>query len=289
MITIGTCPCSWGVWYPKHEHQPHWQDFASEAQQAGYTVTELGPFGYLPTDLDRLQSILQAHNLTVCSTAAVASLSKPDSLDDLWQEIQQVGPILQSLGASWYVLMDESADYPTKEARNIDNDLWDHMIKTVHEIAHYVHDHYGLNFAFHPHVGTCVETEPQIIRFMNDTDEKLVHLCFDTGHHAYTGADPIAFIEKHHHRIGYYHFKNVDAKIRQKVIDENLSDDEAFELGVMCRLRNGFIDYPKVIDTIKATGFSGYCIIEQDTYPDVEKKSQSIAIDNLKFIKELGL
>ncbi len=289
MITLGTCPCSWGVWYPKHEDQPDWQVFLAEAQQSGYTITELGPFGYLPTDLEHLKSELKKHNLSVCSTAAVASLSKPETFDALWQEIKQVGPILKSLGAAWYILMDESAEYPTKEARNISDPLWDNMIKTIHEIAQYVHEHYGLKFAFHPHVGTCVETEQQVIRFMNDTDEKLIQLCFDTGHHAYTGADPIAFIEQYHHRIGYYHFKNVDAQIRQKVIDENLSDDEAFELGVMCRLRDGHINYKKVIDTIKATGFSGYCIIEQDTHPDIDRKSKAIAIDNLNFIKELGL
>ncbi len=288
-IKIGTCPCSWGVWYPKNDRQPDWQDFVKEAKEAKYTITELGPYGYLPSDLDELQSVLAENNLEVCSTAAVASLSHKDCLKALMEEAKQVGPLLKSLGATWYVLMDESADYATKEARNIDDATWKNMIKAVHEIASFVKENYGLDFAFHPHVGTCVETEEQILRFMKDTDEKFIHLCFDIGHHAYTGADPIEFIQKYHHRIGYYHLKNVSQEIRQKVIDENLSDDEAFELGVMCKLRDGFVDYQKVIDAIKKTGFSGYCIIEQDVYPAPPGVAMPIAIDNLKFIQELGL
>ncbi len=288
-IKIGTCPCSWGVWYPKDDRQPDWQDFVKEAKEAQYTITELGPYGYLPTDLTVLQNILKENNLEICSMAAVASLSHKNGLKLLMKEVKQVGPLLQSLGASWYILMDESADYATKEARHVDDAVWKNMIETVHEVAAFVKENYGLNFAFHPHVGTCVETEEQILRFMKDTDEKLIHLCFDIAHHAYTGADPIEFIQAYHHRIGYYHLKNVSADIRQKVRDEDLSDDEAFELGVMCKLRDGFVDYQQVIDVIKQTGFKGYCIIEQDIYPAPAGVAMLIAVDNLKFIQQLGL
>ncbi|MFV0431057.1 MAG: sugar phosphate isomerase/epimerase family protein [Alphaproteobacteria bacterium] len=288
-ITIGTCPCSWGVWYPKDDKQPDWQDYIKELTLAKYHTTELGPYGYLPKDPKALQKLLNDNNLKVCSTAAVASLSQKDCLDNILAELKNVGPLLKELGASWYVLMDESADYPNVKARSIDNARWNYMIEVINKVAQLVKEEYGLNFAFHPHVGTCVETQEQILRFMKDTNPKLVHLCFDIGHHAYTGADPIAFIKEHHSRIGYYHLKNVDAAIRQKVKDENLTDDEAFEMGVMCKLRDGSVDYKEIIKVIHATGFSGYCIIEQDLYPAPKGIALPIAIDNLKFIEELGL
>lgn len=288
-IEIGTCPCSWGVWYPKDEQQPDWQDYVKEMHEAKYTVTELGPYGYLPKELDILKKLTKDYSFKICSTAAVASLSQKSVLDDILAELKDVGPLLQELGAKWYILMDESADYLDVESRSVKPEIWAHMIKTVNYIARFVKEEYGLNFAFHPHIGTCVETEEQILRFMKDTNPDFVHLCFDIGHHAYTGADPVAFIEQYHSRIGYYHLKNVNAQIRQKVTDENLSDDEAFELGVMCKLRDGFVDYKRIIEAIHKTDFSGYCIIEQDVYPAPKGVAKPIAIDNLKFINELGL
>lgn len=289
MIEIGTCPCSWGVWYPQDSKQPDWQDYIKEVAEAQYHITELGPYGYLPKDPQQLKAILTEYSLHICSTAAVASLSHKDCLQHILNELKNVGPLLKELGASWYILMDKSADYSTVEARSVSPDIWNNMINTINEIAHIVKTEYGLNFAFHPHVGTCVETETQINRFLKETDPQFVHLCFDIGHHAYTGADPIEFIQKNHHRIGYYHLKNVSATIRKKVKDENLTDDEAFELGVMCKLRDGFVDYKKVIDAIHQTQFSGYCIVEQDIYPAPKGVALPIAIDSRQFVEELGL
>ena len=45
---------------------------------------------------------------------------------------------------------------------------------------------------------------------LEDTPAETVGLCFDFGHHAYTGADAIAFMKRYADRIPYYHFKNVD-------------------------------------------------------------------------------
>ena len=48
-LRLGTAPDSWGVWFPDDPHQVPWHQFLDEAAAAGYTLVELGPFGYLPT------------------------------------------------------------------------------------------------------------------------------------------------------------------------------------------------------------------------------------------------
>lgn len=51
-IKVGSCPDSWGVWFPHHEKQTPWERCLKEMHEAGYAGTELGPTGYLPTDYD---------------------------------------------------------------------------------------------------------------------------------------------------------------------------------------------------------------------------------------------
>ena len=50
-LHLGTAPDSWGVWMPSGDPlQTPWQRYLDEVQEAGYRYSELGPFGYLPTD-----------------------------------------------------------------------------------------------------------------------------------------------------------------------------------------------------------------------------------------------
>ena len=51
-IKIGSAPDSWGVWFPSDSKQTPWNRFLDEIVEAGYEWIELGPYGYLPTDLE---------------------------------------------------------------------------------------------------------------------------------------------------------------------------------------------------------------------------------------------
>ena len=49
-VRIGTGPDSWGVWFADDPEQIPWKTYLDEVVSAGYTWTELGPYGYLPPD-----------------------------------------------------------------------------------------------------------------------------------------------------------------------------------------------------------------------------------------------
>ena len=102
-------------------------------------------------------------------------------------------------------------------ASKLDPAGWQRLIDTTHRIADLLRDRYGVKLLFHPHAETYVEYEDQIERFLQDTDPARVGLCFDTGHHAYRGGDPVAFMRKHHDRIPYLHLKSVDPDVQRKV------------------------------------------------------------------------
>src|ERR1039457_7712368 len=69
-ITIGTAPDSWGVWFPSDPKQTPWHRFLDEVVEAGFEWIELGPYGYLPTDIEVLRHELNRRRLKVSGTFA---------------------------------------------------------------------------------------------------------------------------------------------------------------------------------------------------------------------------
>ena len=49
-VRLGSAPAAWGVSFASDPKQTPWTRYLDEVAEAGYTWTELGPYGYLPTD-----------------------------------------------------------------------------------------------------------------------------------------------------------------------------------------------------------------------------------------------
>ena len=75
-IRLGSAPDSWGVWFPSDPKQIPWQRFLDEIAEAGYEWTELGPYGYLPTDLPTLRAELARRGLKVTAAFAMGHLEE---------------------------------------------------------------------------------------------------------------------------------------------------------------------------------------------------------------------
>ena len=75
-LSLGTAPDSWGVWFPRDDHQVGWEQYLDEVALAGYLYTELGPQGFLPQDPGQLRDELAKRNLTVTGGTVFAGLHK---------------------------------------------------------------------------------------------------------------------------------------------------------------------------------------------------------------------
>ena len=84
-VKIGSAPDSWGVWFPNDTKQTPWQRYLDEVVQAGYEWTELGPYGYLPTDVPTLRRELERRGLKVSASVVMANLEEPSS----WREVER--------------------------------------------------------------------------------------------------------------------------------------------------------------------------------------------------------
>ncbi len=292
-IQIGSAPDSWGVWFPSDPKQIPWQRFLDEIALAGYEWTELGPYGYLPTELPALRAELDKRRLKVSASFAMASLEEPAAWPELERQVRGAGEQLAALGAPFLVLIDDTysnlfTGQPTAPSR-LDKDAWKRLIDTTHRVADLAEDHFGLKVVFHPHAETHVEYEDQIEAFLEQTDPKRVSLCLDTGHHAYRGGDPVAFFRRHHRRIPYLHLKSVDPAMQKRVQAERIPFAIAVGMDMFCEPSQGAVDFPTFRDALREVNYHGLATVEQDMYPAPFDKPLAIARRTRAYLREIGI
>jgi inosose dehydratase len=291
-ITIGSAPDNWGVWFPSDPKQTPWNRFLDELVEAEYFWTELGPFGYLPTDRDTVHAELDKRGVKVTGTFAQATLSDPADWPNLERQVLGAGELLQSFGAQFLVLIDatysdERTSQPLRSPR-LDDAGWQRLIDTTHRVADLAGSRFNLQVVFHPHAETNVEYEDQIERLLADTGSH-VSLCLDTGHHAYRGGDPVRFMRDHHARIPYLHVKSVDRDIQRRVEAERIPFGAAVGMDMFCELSKGAVDFAAFRDVLQDLNYEGYAIVEQDMYPAPFDKPLPIAKRNRQYLREMGL
>ncbi len=299
-IRVGSAPDSWGVWFASDPRQPPWQRFLDEVAEAGYEGTELGPFGYLPTDLAALRREMDARGLTLTAGMVEGILYDPDgwpvrslSGRTVEEQLHGVGPLLAGLGGKYLVLIDNTyTDMYTGEQiapAALDEDGWRRLIDTTQKVAEIERAAYGLTLTFHPETDSHVQYEHQIEALLSETDPDLVSLCLDIGHHANCGGDPIAFMRKHHERVPYVHLKTIEAAVQAKVRAEGIPFTPAVSMGLFCEPSEGAIDFIALRDVLREIEYDGWVTVEQDMYPAPFDKPLPIARRTRAYLREIGI
>ncbi len=292
-IEIGSAPDSWGVWFPSNEKQIPWQRFLDEIAEAGYEWTELGPYGYLPTDPAALRSELNSRGLKASGTFVMTHWEDPDAWSDIASAIRDVGSLLAAVDAQYLVMIDNTySDLFTAQLlrpASLDDEAFKRLTERVQRGAEFAKREFGLVSVFHPHAETHIEYESQIEALLAQTDPDLVHLCLDVGHHAYRGGEPVSFMRKHQKRIPYLHLKSVDPAVQKKVAAENIPFATAVSQDMFCEPARGAVDFIALRDLLREIGFDGFGIVEQDMFPAPFDKPLPIAKRTRKYLKDIGL
>lgn len=283
-MLIGNAPCSWGINYPEGNSLT-WEDYLDQVAAAGYRGTELGPFGFLPKDRDLLGRELAKRGLTLIGATHVHTFGDRASAPKLMHTLRELAPLLGDLGAKHLVIMDESNWYPAGREGMLDETGWQGLVETVREAQDIIEGEFGLKASFHPHIGTAVEREAQIDRLLADTR---IDLCFDTGHHAFWDQDPLAYMRKVWGRIAYMHLKNVEAAVRQRVLEGKLSVAASYGQGVMAPLPDGVVDIRAVMRFLEEKGFDGPVVVEQDVAEQATETPLQLAARNFNYVKAIA-
>ncbi len=293
-IKIGNAPCSWGIEFPSDPAYPTWQSVLDQCAQAGYKGIELGPIGYLPEDPAVLAPELAKRGLEIIGGVVFRAFHDPAKWDDVLDASHRTCKALTAHGAQHLVLIDSISPRraPTAgraaEAEQMDNAEWTAFRDRLATIAKIGTEEYGLTVGIHAHAAGFIDFEPELERLLDEVDESILKICFDTGHHSYAGYDPIAFMDRHMDRISYMHFKDIDPLVKADVVSNRTGFYKACGQGIFCNLGKGDVDFPAVRQRLIDAGFEGWCTVEQDCDPSVPGTPLEDARANREYLQSIG-
>ena len=269
---FASAPDSWGVLdYPGPSWNQSYEKMLDEMIAAGYTGTELGPYGFFPTDPAVLKPQLEKRKLKLLGSFVPVLLSDPASAELAVAQIRKVGDLLATLKAPFLVLADAQSDERNRISGRVPADgsaalspaQWKNVVKVVEEAAR-VASEFGLDLVFHPHVATYVETPQECERFFDATSHTGIGLCLDTGHCVFGGGDAIAEADKFRSVLRFVHIKDVDAEVLEESRRKQLTFEEAIEDKVFTIIGKGSIDFPAFFRLLVKNNYSGWLVVEQD-------------------------
>jgi inosose dehydratase len=265
-------PDSWGVLdYPGPSWNQSYEKMLDEMVSAGYTGTELGPYGFFPTDPEVLKPQLDKRKLKLLGSFVPVVLSDPASAGIAVEHIRKVGNLLAALKAPFLVLADAQSDFrnsisgrvPRDGSAGLTAEQWKNVARVVEEAAK-VSAEFGLDLVFHPHVATYVETPEECERFFDVTSHTGIGLCLDTGHCEYGLGDTVTEAAKFASVLRFLHIKDVDNKVLEEARRKKLTFEQAIEEKVFTIIGEGSIDFPGLFRLLDKNGYSGWMVIEQD-------------------------
>jgi inosose dehydratase len=298
MIRVANAPCSWGVIEGVAGERGGYAQVLDEMRAAGYEGTELGDWGFMPTDPAALRSELDRRGLQLL--ASWVSVALHDAARHATSEAEAVrtARLLAEVGGPQCLIVlgnDPYADPArTLNAGRITAELgmseaqWRTFTEGANRIARAVRRETGLRTAFHHHIGTWVETPEETDRLLRETDPEVLGLCFDTGHYRFGGGDPLQGLARHADRIWHVHFKDHAPAVAEHTRREGLGGVEAVGLGVFCELGRGDVDFPAVLAQLGERGYDGWVVVEQDVLPGMGSPLES-ARRNREYLRSIGL
>ncbi|MEM6617387.1 MAG: TIM barrel protein [Pseudomonadota bacterium] len=272
-MRIGNAPCSWGVEFAGDPRNPDWKTVLKENAEAGYTGIELGPVGFMPEDPPQVADALSENGLELIGGVVFRAFHDPDQWEDVLDGSVRTCQALAAHGAKHLVLIDSISRRraPTAgrydAAEKMDDAEWSAYRDRIAHVARLGLETYGLTVGIHAHAAGFMDFEPELIRLLDEVDEAILKICFDTGHHSYAGYDPVPFMERYIDRISYMHFKDIDPAVKADVIRKGTGFYDACGQGIFCNLGDGDVNFQRVREILINSGFDGWCTVEQDCDP----------------------
>ncbi len=291
---FASAPDSWGVLdYPGPSWEQSYEKMLDEMVDAGYTGTELGPYGFFPTDAEILRPQLAKRKLELLGSFVPVRMGDPGAGAVVLERIRKVGKLLAALKAPFLVMADDqSAERNAFSGRasdpgcpSLSGEQWRYVGKVVAE-AEKVANEFGLDLVFHPHVATYVETPDECERFFDATSHTNIGLCLDTGHCVYGQGDSVREAEKYKSRLRFVHIKDCNAAVLQEARRHKWTFEEAIERKVFTVIGQGDIDFSAFFRTLAKNGYSGWSVVEQDVkFGDPTVRPAESVAASLKYLR----
>lgn len=298
MLNVANAPCSWGVIENTAGQRDGYLRVLNEMQETGYNGTELGDWGFMPTDPPQLTAELQARTLTLIASWVSVRLYDATYHAAGIEAAVKTARLLAAVGGpeSLIVIGDDHSTVPLRHEKagriraedELSDSEWESYVRGATQVAEAVKRETGLRSVIHHHGATYVETPAEIDKFLSLTDPDLIGLCFDTGHYAFGGGDPLTGLKTHAARIWHVHFKDFNPTVLQQADAQNWSYTDMIGQGVFSELGQGVVDFPAIVSQLHDLNYQGWIVVEQDVLPGMGSPKDS-ATRNRDYLKQLGL
>jgi len=300
-LRVGNAPCSWGkLEFEATKSEPiGFGRMLDELVEAGYTGTELGDWGYMPTDPQALSGELVRRGIVMLGGFVPVALKDASSHLAGRETAVKTARLLAAVArdpAPFLVLADKNGSVPqrTLNAGRITSQMglldaeWRTFAEGANSIARAVKDATGLETVFHHHCAGYVETPDEIERFLQLTDPRAVGLVFDTGHYVFGSGDcdVAAGLNRFKHRIRYVHLKDCSRELAQESRGQHWDYFQSLRHGIFCELGRGCVDFVKVLCWLKEQRYQGYVLVEQDVLPGMGAPKDS-ALRNREYLRSI--
>lgn len=300
-LLVGNAPCSWGTleFEEAKGEQIGYSRMLDELEETGYTGTELGDWGYMPTDPGVLRGELQRRGLVMLGAFVPVALKDQAAHAAGIETALQTARLLAAVACTpepYLVLADNNGADPERTrlagrvpaGAGLDAQQWATFSAGADRLARTVLDETGLKTVFHHHCAGYVETPDEIARFLELTDPETVGLVFDTGHFTYGAGDPsvVEALDRYGDRVWYVHFKDCDPRVAARARAEGWDYFTALKHGVFCELGKGTVDFPAMLGRLTARRYQGYVLVEQDVLPGMGAPKES-ARRNREYLRSI--
>ncbi len=305
---IANAPCSWGMleFEGLAGEAIGYRQMLDELCETGYTGTELGDWGFMPTEPAALRAELEQRGLAMVGAFVPVALKHAHAHADGAASAVKTARLLAAVAAPGgvsplIVLADANGSDParTTHAGRVTPELglsaaeWRTFAQGAEQVARAVRDATGLATAFHHHCAGYVETPDEIARFLELTDPDLLGLVFDTGHFLFgaAGAEEQtvqAALDRFGKRIWHMHFKDCHPRIAAQSRAEGWDYFESIRRGLFCELGQGAADFGAATAWLHARDYRGWIVVEQDVLPGMGAPKESAA-RNRAYLRTIGL
>jgi inosose dehydratase len=242
-----------------------------EMSKAGFTGTEIG--NKYPKDPKALKKALKEKGLVVANSWYSAFiLTKP--MTEVEADFRAKCAFLKAAGAKIVGASEQSYSIQGKDIALFKNkyvmneEEWKKLTGGLNYLGK-VAQEYGLSLTYHHHMGTVVQDEAEVDKFMRMTDPKYVSLLYDSGHFAYCGADYLGIIKRYIDRIKHIHVKDIRPAVVEKVKKEGLSFLKGVRIGTFSVPGDGIIDFDPIIEVIANSDYKGWVLVEAEQDPEI--------------------
>jgi len=298
-IKIANAPCSWGALeFDLEGEAAGFETVLNEMVETGYVGTELGDWGFMPTDPILLTKELSARNLELLGAFVPVALANAANHKEGIDKALKVAGLMHASGYkdAFIVLADNNGSVPerTKNAGRITLSMgmtekqWGNFALGADQLALAVKEKFGMKTVFHHHCAGYIETGAELDKLMELTNPELLGLCLDMGHLAFGGGNPVATLKKHYNRIWHVHFKDYDPEVGEESRKNSWDYFESVRHGVFCELGKGSVDFKQITRELIQRNYNGWIVVEQDVLPGMGSP-KVCALNNRNYIKSLGL